>query len=300
MKTKGIVSLLVLTILPIALLAQNNKIMAADKSNRDQSYFLADISYISDAVFMGRRDSISAPYIFPSMGYYDATGFFGQASASYLTRSEEGRIDLFLISTGYTFDSEKWSGGISGTAYFFNGNSYNVRSETIGDITGILGYDLKTFEITLTASSYFNTSSSPDYFTGLEIDRVFYAVDNDLLIDPTMSVHMGSQYFYQEYYATSRLGNRKGKGLGTMASDSNPATNLELVEASQFKLLNFEISIPIQYYYDRFIFSFTPAWAFPQGNATFTTDDAVYEEDLTNVFYWSAGISYWFLTNKGK
>ena len=46
--------------------------------------------------------------------------------------------------------------------------------------------------------------------------------------------------------------------------------------------------------------SVTPAWAFPKSSATITTEDAVITEDLKNVFYLSAGISYWFNTKKDK
>jgi hypothetical protein len=38
----------------------------------------SDISYQNDAVFMGRFDSITSPYIF-FLGHYDACGFFGDA-----------------------------------------------------------------------------------------------------------------------------------------------------------------------------------------------------------------------------
>lgn len=300
MKTKDIFYLFVLSLLPIGLLGQNNRTTIKEKSNGDQSYFLSDISYINDAVFMGRRDSIAAPYIFPSIGYYDASGFFADVSASYLTSSEESRFDLFLLSAGYTFTVNKWSGGISGTVYFFNEDSYNVQSETVGDITGMLGYDLDAFEITLTASSYFNKESSADFFAGFILDRTFYAVDNNLLINPSFSMYAGSQYFYQEYYSTSRLGSRKGKGQGAIGSEPNTTTNLQILEASKFKLLNIELSVPLQYYHKQFIFSFTPSWAFPQSPATITTEDAVFEEDLKNVFYWSAGISYWFYSKKNK
>jgi hypothetical protein len=33
---------------------------------------------------MGRFDSITSPNIVPSIGYYDASGFFADASLSYL------------------------------------------------------------------------------------------------------------------------------------------------------------------------------------------------------------------------
>lgn len=286
--------------LPLGLMAQNNKTTVKEKSNDNQSYLLTDISYINDAIFMGRRDSIAAPYIFPSIGYYDKSGFFADVSASYLTSSEESRFDLFLISAGYMFDTKKWSGGISGTAYFFNEDSYNVQSETVGDITGMLGYDLNAFEVTLTASSYFNKESSADFFVGLMLDRTFYAANNSLLINPSLALYAGSQYFYQEYYTTSRLGSRKGQGNGAALTEPSMATSVEIKEASEFNLLNVELSLPLQYYHKQFIFSVTPTWAFPQSSATITTEDSVIEEDLENVFYWSVGISYWFYTKKEK
>lgn len=300
MNTKTIICLSVFSVLSIGLLAQNNMTTVKEKSNDNESYILADISYINDAIFMGRRDSIAAPYVFPSIGYYDKSGFFADLSASYLTGSEESRFDLFLISAGYTFDSKKWSGGISGTAYFFNDESYNVQSETVGDITGMLGYDLDAVEVTLTASSYFNKESSADFFAGLTLDRTFYAADNNLLIKPSLTMYVGSQYFYQEYYNTSRLGSRKGQGNGTGGSVPSSTANLEILEASKFKLLNVELSLPIQYYQGQFIFSLTPTLAIPQSSATITTVDTVYEENLESVFYWSVGISYWFYTVKDK
>lgn len=279
------------------LFAQNNPKSSIEKSNEEESYLLADISYMNDALFMGRRDSIAAPYILPSIGYYDKSGFFADVSASWLTSSEEQRVDLFLVTAGYLFGAGKWTGGISGTAYFYDEDSYNVQSEVVADITGILSYDLKAVELSVYASSYFNKNSSPDIFLGLMADHTFYAAGNNFLITPRVSLYAGSQYFYEEYYSTSRLGNRKGHGKGSGTNGPTEATSVKIAEASEFNLLNVDLSLPLQYYHNQFIFSFTPAWAFPQSSATLTTADAVFEEELNNVFYWSAGISYWFGTN---
>jgi len=300
MYTKAKICMLTLILPFMGLLAQSNKTTVKEKSNENQSYLLTDISYINDAIFMGRRDSIAAPYIFPSIGYYDASGFFVDVSASYLTSADENRVDLFLMSAGYLFNSNKWSGGISGTAYFFNEDSYNVRSETVGDISGMLGYDLDAFEVTLTASSFFNNESSADIFAGLMLDRTFYVADNSFLINPSITLYAGSQYFYEEYYSTSRLGNRKGQGKGNLSTEPNVSTNVQILEASEFNLLTVELSLPLQYYHKQFIFSATPRWAFPQSSATITTVDTIIKEDLETVFYWSVGISYWFNTKKNK
>lgn len=290
--------LFVLFCIPTFLMAQNNKKSAEEISDNSKSYILTDISYINDAVFMGRRDSVAAPYIFPSIGYYDMSGFFVDASASYLVASEENRVDLFLTSLGYMFANEKLSGGISGTAYFFNDESYNTKSSVLGDISGFLSYDLKALEVSLMASTYFNDGSSTDIFTGLMLDRIFCSNDKSFLIDPSITLYAGSQYFYQEYYSTSRLGNRKGQGQGSGNFNSTLSTAVEIQEASKFNILNVELSLPLQYYHKQFIFSFTPVLALPQSSATIITEDSVISENLENTFYFSVGISYWFNTKK--
>lgn len=300
MKSRLILSTLIFIAFQTGMMSQNNKKSIQDKFNNNESYVLTDVSYLNDAVFMGRRDSIAAPYIFPSIGFYDKTGFFADASVSYLTASNENRVDLLLISSGYIFNGSKISGGISGTAYFFNEDSYNVRSEVIGDITGVLSYDLKFLEITLSSSVYFNKEGSADIFAGFMLDRTYYTLDNKLLIDPRISFYAGSQYFYQEYYSSNRLGNRKGKGKGSIETEPSPTNIVEIKEASEFNFLNWELSIPVQLYHKQFIFSFTPSLSFPQSNATISSEDTIIKEDLKNTFYWSVGVSYWFYTKKGN
>ncbi len=271
----------------------------------DFSYFLGDLSYSSDAVFMGRKDSIKAPYVYSSLGYFDKTGFFGSASASYLVSSGENRIDLFLISAGYLFTGENLSAGLSGTKYFFNEESYNVQSEIEADITAMAAYDFSIAELTLSAAGYFGNGSSSDLVASLMLGRTFYTLDRKLLIMPSVMVGAGTQYFYEEYYNTSRLGNRKSGGNGQQGPGSGSGgsnlvqseiTNVTISESSEFNILNIEARLPIQYYYKSFIFSFTPMIAFPQNSASIITDSAVFKEDLDNVFYWSAGISYWLKT----
>mgnify|MGYP003700935957 CR=1 FL=1 len=297
MKRNLSISLVLLLLMGGELYAQKT---SEGQSSSEESYFLTDISYINDAVFMGRRDSIAAPYILPSIGYYDQSGIFVDVSASYLTRAEEQRVDLFMVTAGYLFDSKNWSGGASGTAYFYNEDSYNVQSEVVADITGILSYDLKALELSVYASSYFNKNSSPDIFLGFMADRTWYVFDNHLLITPRISLYTGTQYFYEEYYSTSRLGNRKGQGKGSGSSTTTEVASVEIAQASEFNLLNLELSLPLQYRQQQLIFSFTPVCALPQSSATLTTEDAIFEEDLRNVFYRSAGVSYWFNTKKSN
>ena len=289
-------------------LLHNDLTAQISKTSPDKfSYVLGDISYRSDAVFMGRRDSIEAPYIFPSIGYYDKSGFFANASASYLVQKEEQRVDLFLLTAGYIYNKNSFTAGVSGTKYFFNDESYNVQSEIDADLTLLLNYDFKAAEATLIGSSYFG-SGATDLAVTFLLDRTFYALDNKLHINPSIGISGGTQYFYEEYYNTSRLGNRKGsggknqqgpgQGPGGMTIMQESVTNIEMREASEFNLLNIEAQLALQYYHRSFIFSFTPALAFPQTPSSITTPEGTFKEDLDSVFYWSAGISYWIRTGK--
>lgn len=296
MKTSGLSYAIFIFLLAGTLHAQDYSRGSQDVQDEGFSYVLTDLNYISDAIFMGRRDSISAPYLYPSIGYYDKSGFFANASASYLTRSDENRVDLFLLSTGFVFDDDTWSGGISGSLYFFNDESYNVKSETVGDLTGNLGYDLGPVQTGISLSTYFNDGSSVDFFTGWHVSKEIISSDNAWLIIPQFSVYGGTQQFYEAYYQTSRLGNRKGQGMGSGGSVPMGEQALEIQESEKFKLLNLEIGVPIHFYHKQFIFSVNPMLAFPQNPATIELEDTTISEELDTVFYGYVGISYWFKT----
>jgi hypothetical protein len=73
-------------------------------------------------------------------------------------------------------------------------------------------------------------------------------------------------------------------------------TTVEITEASKFRILNAELSLPLKYYNNSFIFSLT--YAIPFSSDTITTGDGEYSEDYKKRFYFSAGISYWFYPKK--
>ncbi|MEH6512325.1 MAG: hypothetical protein V7734_04385 [Maribacter arcticus] len=172
----------------------------------------------------------------------------------------------------------------------------------MADFSGFLSYNLRLIEVSLLASTYFNNGSSADIFTGLTLNSTFFSSNQQFLINPTISVYSESQHFHHEYYSSSRLGNRKNQSKGQSMSDSvtEVSTLVEIQDVSQFNIMNVEISLPLQYYYKKFIFSLTPVLAIPQTSATITTEDMVITEDLESTFYFSAGISYWFNTKTTK
>jgi len=296
-------SLLLILICNYTVFGQNTSDSVEQSQMEDPSYVSIAVNFMNDAVYLGRKDSISAPYLYPSITYFNKTGLYATGSFSFLTKSNESRIDLFLGTIGYEINSKKFSGDISFTKYFFNTDSYNVISEVEADLTGTLGYDFDVFNLNLSLTNFFNENSTSDIFLSSEISHDFVSTDRKFQISPTMGVFLGSQNFYKEYYIYNRFGSERstgsgqGSGQGT-GSTADPiettTTTVVLEESEKFDLMAVEFSIPIWYMAKPFTVSFLPVLVVPQNPATLTVDSAIYEEDLENTFYWMVGLSYRF------
>ena len=266
-----------------------------NETEKDSSYVSVDINFISDAVFMGRKDSISNPYLYPSVTYHHKSGFYGTGSLSYLTKADEGRVDLFLITAGFDFSIKKLDGDISITKYFFNEDSYNVISEVEADITAQLVYDFNVVNLGIASSLYFNSDGNSDVFLSSEVSHDFVSNNEKFQISPTAGLYLGSQNFYEQYYINNRFGNGRGQqGQGNNNLTQTVATQINFTESEKFGLMAIEFSLPIWYVNEPWLFSLLPAYVLPQNPATLTVDDVVFEEDLENVFYWIFGVAYQF------
>lgn len=287
-----------LAIVLIVVLSFSTIILA---QNEEASYFEVDLNYMSDAVFMGRKDSLKAPYLYPSMTYHHKSGFYGNGSLSYLTKTNEQRVDLILFSVGYDFSVNNFFGDISATKYFFNEESYNVKSEVEGDLSAMLRYDFDIINLSMLTSLYFNSDGSSDYFLSGEISHDFVSNNYKFQFTPTIGIFAGTQNFYNEF-----LINRPEKGSGgsggpgsghgsdgsSVLSKYYESSMLSIQESEKFNLLAFELSLPIWYVFQPFSISFLPVVVFPMNPATFISEDVLVEEDLETTFYWMVGVSY--------
>jgi hypothetical protein len=267
-------------------------------NQNDSSYLSAAVNFISDAVFMGRKDSISSPYLYPSLLYHHKSGLYAKGSLSYLTKSDESRIDLYLLTAGIDFNIKNFYGDISATKYFFNDKSYTVISGVEADITASLLYDFKIVDVSLAASSYFSKNSTTDFFLSSEISHDFTTSDKAFQISPTAGVYLGSQNFYEQYYIYNRFGSRSGSGQGNGpgGGGGEPIITTEIVleESEKFGVMAYEFSLPMWYTNNSFTFSFLPVLAIPQNEATITVDGIVSKEELDETFYLMVGIAYRF------
>src|SRR5579883_1873354 len=103
-------------LIPVLIILFCPEIITAQENG---SYFSAGVNYVSNNVYLGRKDSVTIPYISPYVEYHNKTGIYGNLMASYLPVSINGRspdFDLLTLEGGYMHDF--FDDHLSGILYF--------------------------------------------------------------------------------------------------------------------------------------------------------------------------------------
>lgn len=274
----------------------------AQQKNQDstagKSYWLTGVTYQNDNVYLGRKDSLKLPYITPSIGYYHKSGVYVSTSLSYLTGANS-RVDLIAIEAGYHYVKNDFQAQVAGIKYFYNSQSTSVKSAVKGGVDAYTAYNFGCIKPSLEGTVNFSNTSDAGLTLGVE--HTFYTNDNKLDITPSLYVNAGTQNYYSSYYTSRRYGGlRKRKRL---AGGNYYDISAQVTDASQLKLLDYEFDAPVYYTCGKFSFNFTPSYAIPVHpailmvtvkNAAGTQSTGTYAEKLSNVFYYSFGVSYKF------
>ena len=273
-------------------------LQAQDSNKIDEpkeSHFEAGLSYLSNSIYLGRQDSLKVPYLTPTFSYYHKSGIYISSSLSYLNSAGISRIDLFDIDAGYIFTASKLSGDFYVEKDFYNSQSKNVKSETKGSVNVTLSYDLGFIKPVLLGGIEFNKTN--DYYAAVGLGHSFFLADDNLEIDPSFLVNASTQNAYSSYY-TKRKFETKKKQVG-----ADTITKAYLQNASDFKIMDYEFSLPLDYSVGKFIFDFTPTEVVPVNpnvvETTITPPSSISvthtkTENLTNAFFWSVGVIYSF------
>jgi hypothetical protein len=259
-----------------------------------KSYFQASLTFLSNNVYLGRKDTAATPYITPMFGYCHKSGLYLNASASYLPIAGESRIDLVTIEGGYAFKAGKFDGQASGAKFWYNSASYNVRSELKGSISFFGAYDFGFIKPTLTPA--LTIGNKLDFALTMGLEHIFYFAHDAFDITPTINANASTQNYYNSYY-NARKFSVKRKGANVIVKGYRSG---EVLNAGQFKILDYEFTLPINYTVKKFTLNFSPVYAVPvnaaivavttkKGNQAPTTKTAT--EKLSNSFFFQAGIT---------
>jgi hypothetical protein len=278
-----------------------------NKSVKNESYFKADLNYLNDLVYLGRKDSIAVPYLTATLGYYHKSGFYLSGALSYSPSSTQSRIDLFTVDAGYDYTiNDIFSGSVYGEKYFYNKSSNSIKSDISGVIDGSLTADLTALQLGIDAGASF--ASKIDFTTTLSASHLFTLGDenNSFSINPSFNVNFSTLNFYEG------LTNKK---IGKKRLINNPnylSLNSTTVASKQgFTLMDYEFSIPLEYKLDKFVFYLTPYYAIPTNPITTTTNATIVlmngstikqqfdstpwsEKNLKSLFYLEIGLNFSF------
>ncbi|HSC37814.1 MAG TPA: hypothetical protein VLD19_08090 [Chitinophagaceae bacterium] len=259
-----------------------------------KSYGKLSVSYLTNSVFNGRKDSLLTPYITPTIGYYDKSGFFADGAMSYLARAGSDGVDLVTVEAGYDFSINKFDGEIMGSKFFYNSSSTNTKSEISGSLAASAAYDFGFIHPTLQGS--LNFGKNTDYAVSFSLDHAFYAAGDNLVITPSLLMNASTQNYYGSYYNNRKYAKLRKKVYYDITADVS--------DASRFKLLDYECSVPIEYTVKKFTFSFIPAFAIPvnpavvtvniKASATSATVSKTVTEKTDNSFFATFEVSFKF------
>jgi hypothetical protein len=252
---------------------------------RKGSYFKFSLSYLSNSVSYGRKDSLAVSYLTPAIEYRDKSGLYFEGSLSYLTGTGS-QIDGADVTAGYDFDSRngKLSGGLYASKYFTSSSSYSVRSEVKGAAGGSLDYNLGP--VSLSAGTDLSFSNKMDIVLNFGVSRQFELNDKRWAIAPSAVVNAGTQNFYQDYLTKRKYSQRRRRRAG-----STPAAVNVIVINKSFAILDYELSSPINYDGHKWGLFFTPTYSIPENGFKYSLNNgATYQsQKLSNTFYAEVG-----------
>ena len=281
-----------LSLFGLLLHAEESDTIKVKKSN-----LVVGIKYLSNNVYLGRIDSANIMYLVPSIGYYHKSGLHIAASLSYQLDAGLNKIDAFSFEGGYDFSiGKKLTGGISLEKYFFDMNSISLNSVNDLGLTSNFAYDFDIVSLNAGAGLGFNDKT--DIITEIGLNKSFEI--GKLVIEPGVKLNAGTQNYYNSYLVAgkSHITGNKGLGRGLLKkgnSGTTTPTTYSVVEASKYKVLDYEISVPVSYSLHNFKFDIVPTYAIPVNPASIlSSTGTVQKENISNHFVLQLEVGYKF------
>jgi hypothetical protein len=276
---------------------------AQSDSSSKKSFVRASAYYLSNAVYSGRKDSLRVPYLKTSISYIHKSGLSFSAGASTLVAANTPtRVDAVWLDAGYDFSiGEKINAGVDVTKTFYSNASFAVTSEIKAEGGAYLGYDAGP--VSINTSAYVMYSQAADISVSLGLSHAFdFGPENkQWTIEPDVSMGMGTQNFYEAYVENRKLstgnsgkghskknGSSSGSGSGS-GSGSTTVQTVSFNQKSNFKILDYELTVPVTYNGKGWRVYAKPVYAIPVNPASYTVNNSSQKETLSNTFFFQVG-----------
>jgi len=302
--------LLVCVLFSFVFLNASTGFAQTDSSSQKKSFFRASSYYLSNAVYSGRKDSLRVPYLKTAISYIHKSGLFVSAGASTLVAANNPtRVDAVWLDAGYDFNiGEKINAGVDITKTFYSNASFAVTSEIKAEGGAYFGYNAGP--VSINTSAYVMYSQAADISVSLGLSHAFDLgpENKQWTIEPDASIGMGTQNFYEAYVENRKLstsnsgkghskkngnsngnGNGSGSGSGSSSTTSSTTQVVAFNQKSGFKILDYELTVPITYNGKGWRVYAKPVYAIPVNPAAYTVDNKLQKEMLSNTFFFEVG-----------
>jgi hypothetical protein len=269
---------------------------AADSTPVVPSHFQLSLTWQSNDVVNGRKDSSVIPLLTPKISYLFKSGFEIDLSVGYNTHETSPQVNEYTLDGSYTFNPGNYSGSVTLSGFLYSKQSTSPTAEQKGSLEYSNSYSLPFIQPGLDLTWTFG-NHIPDYQISPSLQQPFNI--GNLSITPTFTMNAATHNSYNSYYQNRRFSvSRNGK------PPLNPDITITgvVLNAEQFQILDYELSCPLAYTTGKWTFSFLPTYAMPVHPAdiqlTVETNNLstikTYKETLTNSFYVSIGCTYNF------
>jgi hypothetical protein len=244
-----------------------------DSTQKPRPYersLIINVDYASDKVFYGRKSAERIVYVSPSVLYNATSGFFAGLSSYRLIRPEH-YWDNSRLMVGHDFTLfDKLLTSVSYSRFAYRDSALQIQSSLKNDAELQLTLDSFYIRPRLTSSIYFG-NSSPDYLFSFELLHEFcveylFGKNDALFITPAAMVSAGTLHYYRLL--------RKDPG------QQLPVTK----EVVRFNLSGIDLSLPVEYYAGRFMFSVSANYNIPLNQPLYLK--------TSPGFYFTAGIGF--------
>ena len=268
----------------------------ADSTAPTPSHFALNVVYESNDVSNGRKDSTVIPLITPKISYIFKSGFEIDLSVGYNIHEPSPQVNQYTLDGSYSFNPGNYSGSVTLSGFLYSKQSGSTTAEQRGSLEYDNSYDLNFIQPGLNLTWTFN-NGVPDYQASFSLQHEFDI--GNLSITPTATMNAATQNAYNSYYQNRRLSiPREGKP----PLPANVTVSGEVLNASQFQILDYEFSAPVGYTAGKWNFSFTPTYALPVHPADIKLSiqennnihSYTYKETLPNTFYVQFGVTFNF------
>jgi hypothetical protein len=268
----------------------------ADSTAPTPSHFALNVVYESNDVSNGRKDSTVIPLITPKISYIFKSGFEIDLSVGYNIHEPSPQVNQYTLDGSYSFNPGNYSGSVTLSGFLYSKQSGSTTAEQRGSLEYDNSYDLNFIQPGLNLTWTFN-NGVPDYQASFSLQHEFDI--GNLSITPTATMNAATQNAYNSYYQNRRFSiPREGKP----PLPANVTVSGEVLNASQFQILDYEFSAPVGYTAGKWNFSFTPTYALPVHPADIKLSvqennnihSYTYKETLPNTFYVQFGVTFNF------